>query len=140
MKRNEKGFTIIELLVAMAILGLLIAIMIPGIAVVRRGARNTARRASLQAIQATIEDYYGTHRKYPTATANVPDGIVINNSGADAEVDSQFAIGTAVATCTGDPGDTGFVYGYIPSGTATYKLIVCMEPDGDEYVLDNTGN
>ncbi len=137
MEQKQKGFTIIELLVAMAILGLLIAVMIPGIAVVRRGARNTARRTSLQAIQAAIEDYYGTARKYPTVTNNAPSGITINYTGADAEVDSQFTDTAATAACGSAISDVQFRYKY-ELVTGGYKLTACMEPDGESYILDGT--
>lgn len=113
MKRNENGFTIIELLVAMAILGLLIGLMIPGIAIVQRGARNTARKTSIQAIQAALEETYGHTRVYP---ASVDTSLV----------DTQF---TTVNTCAIDGVVTDketFSYYYVTTNN-DYSLGACLE-------------
>jgi prepilin-type N-terminal cleavage/methylation domain-containing protein len=136
--KTDKGFTIIELLVAMAILGLLIAILIPGIAIVRRGARNTARRTSLQAIQALVEEVYGTTRQYPAASANAPVTTAITTATLRAAVDQQFTTVTAAANCTTAPNQNQFMYRYVRNATSTgYTLVACMEPRG-EYVVDIT--
>ena len=135
--KTDKGFTIIELLVAMAILGLLIAILIPGIAIVRRGARNTARRTSLQAIQALVEESYATTRSYPGVSGNAPSTSAIAPATIIAAVDQQFAGNiTARPNCTTVPNQNQFFYRYTTTGTG-YTLTACMEPRG-EYVLNVT--
>lgn len=132
MERKEQGFTIIELLVAMAILGLLIGLLIPGIGIVRRGARNTARRTSLQAIQSEIEEYYGTNKSYPAANDGAPTGITV---ASGAQVDSQFTVSAVTAAPAADAvTDSTFQYMYTKTGNS-YTLTVYLEPKAEAYVL-----
>ena len=53
---NKKGFSLVELLVAMAIIAVLISIAAYGIGIVQRSARNTQRRQMLADIQLLITD------------------------------------------------------------------------------------
>lgn len=56
IKLNKKGFTLVELLIAMAIIAVLIAIAAYGIQILQRNARNTRRRKILQDLQLTAAD------------------------------------------------------------------------------------
>lgn len=135
-ERAERGFTIIELLVAMAILGLLIAVMIPGIAVVQRGARNTARRTGCEALQGKIEEAYGTNRVYPTSMAvgtskSTKTTLYVSASDVDAQFASGFSKPSA-APSTISKGQFMFAY----TGTTTSYTLTCyLEPKGEAYTL-----
>ena len=64
---KEKAFTLVELLVAMAIIGMLIMLIYAAVGVARRSARDTARKADLQALELELEDFYGGGTiRYPT--------------------------------------------------------------------------
>ena len=65
--KREKGFTLVELLVVMAIIGVLIGLAIAGLNVARRNARDTARKADIQNIRILLEDYYTKNKQYPKA-------------------------------------------------------------------------
>lgn len=55
-KSRSKGFTLVELLIAMAIIAVLIAIAAYGIQILQRNARNTRRRKIAQDLQLTAAD------------------------------------------------------------------------------------
>lgn len=65
-KRDEKGFTLIELMVVIAIIGLLVAIVVPDLIKTREESTIAATQASLRGIQSALELYYTRYKYYPT--------------------------------------------------------------------------
>lgn len=68
MKKQKKGFSLVELLVAMAIIAVLISIAAFGIQIVQRNARNTRRRKFVQDMILQIQDIQANTLKYPDNT------------------------------------------------------------------------
>lgn len=64
MKRN-KGFTLIELILVMIILGILMAIGTGAFLTSLKKGRDTTRKANLRAIAGAVELYYNDKGKYP---------------------------------------------------------------------------
>jgi len=68
MKHNtfySKGFTALELLVVLGIIGILISVALTGIDLSRKRARDNARIADVQNIILSLEQYHDTCREYP---------------------------------------------------------------------------
>lgn len=59
------GFTLIEMLVVVAIIGLLSSVILVGLGDVRKDARDTRRIADVRQIQNALEIYYSTNQSYP---------------------------------------------------------------------------
>lgn len=68
-KAHEKGFTLVELLVVMAILAVLIAISVAGLGYAMRRSRNISRQASIENLQIALEAYYSDEQEYPVDTS-----------------------------------------------------------------------
>jgi prepilin-type N-terminal cleavage/methylation domain-containing protein len=64
-KSNQKGFTLIELMIVVAIIGILAAIAIPQFAKYRARAQNTAALSDARNIRTDFEGYYAEWQHYP---------------------------------------------------------------------------
>ena len=72
--RGEKGFTLIELIVVIAVLGLLATLVIPRVIGVKGNAESTVDDVNEKIIKNALERYYAEELKYPDSLADlVPD-------------------------------------------------------------------
>ena len=64
-KDDDKGFTLVELLIVVAVLGILAAIAIPQYAQFRLKAYNTSAQTDLKNMRTYLELYYADEKRYP---------------------------------------------------------------------------
>lgn len=64
---NEQGFTLLELIVVVAVLGILMAIAIQQFSVYRSRATDAAMRSDLKNAALAMESYYGEFLDYPAS-------------------------------------------------------------------------
>lgn len=69
--RNSQGFTLIEVLIVMAIIGVLAAIAIPQYASYRVKTMDAAAKSALHQLAKAQEDYYLSANKYTAVRANL---------------------------------------------------------------------
>lgn len=127
LKRKQSGFTIVELLIVIVVIGILAAIVITTFTGVQKKGRDADRKSDINAIYSQAEVYFAQNSKYPTLanlnddawrSANVKglsDDAITAPGGDDALVADGAAINnyqyvTAPANCdNGAQGDcTGF--------------------------------
>jgi len=63
--RNQKGFTLIELMIVIAIIGILAAIAIPQFASYRAKSFNTASVSDLRNVRTDLESWFAENEEYP---------------------------------------------------------------------------
>lgn len=88
MRRGEKGFTLIELMIVVAIIGILAAIAIPQFASYRRRAQDSAAKSALKNLSTAQENYYAENNIYAAGRVNltgwtVESIVTVTIAGAD---------------------------------------------------------
>lgn len=62
----QKGFTIVELLIVIVVIGILATLVIVTFTGIQQKARNTKRNTDINAIQSHLEAFYAQNGNYPT--------------------------------------------------------------------------
>ncbi len=70
--RGSSGFTLIEVLVVIAIVGVLIAMLVPAVQAARESARRTRCTNHFKQIGLALLNYESAHRVFPPAFARNP--------------------------------------------------------------------
>lgn len=142
LKKQSKGFTIVELLIVIVVIGILAGLVITTYNGIQQKARNTERTTDLKTFQSQLEAYYATNARYPSstdlgstsannvtfATANLkgmdketmrdPKGAVGDYSLASSATASKYAYAPAPSGCdsTGNNDCTSYTLTAIPEG------------------------
>jgi type II secretion system protein G len=77
-KVTQQGFTIVELLIVIVVIGILAALVITTYNGIQQKGRNTERTTDLKAVQGQLEAYYASNGRYPTL-ANLNDQPATGN-------------------------------------------------------------
>ena len=103
MKRNQKGFTLIELMIVIAIIGILAAIAIPNFIEYRNKSYCSRAESDSNAIASALADYFSipTHTALPVGDASIaPLNVKMSgtNTGAVAGTVTAITITTVDAS------------------------------------------
>ena len=103
LKKRQSGFTIVELLIVIVVIGILAGLVITTYSGIQQKARNTERQTDLKTLQAQLEAYFAQQAHYPSLTdLNTANWISTNMKGTDKETtrDPSGTLYTLVATPT----------------------------------------
>ncbi len=134
MKTMQKGFTLIELMIVVAIIGILAAVALPAYQDYMTRSKLTEPMGFLDGAKVSIAEYYATYGKYPadTATAGLPG---VGNAKYTKSVDWSGTALSATIQGTGTAVDTKKLI-LTPTADDTSKVLtwVCStNADTTEY-------
>lgn len=97
--KNNKGFTIIEVMIVLAIAGLIMLIVFLAVPALQRNSRNTQYKNDAQAVAAGISEFMGVNNgKLPTAVAGTGDITVGGTTETQTKTKVNGATDVSVAT------------------------------------------
>ncbi len=131
--KTTLGFTLIEILVSVAIIGVLSALLMVNFIAIRQRGRDSQRKANLAQIQSALEIYRSDNGKYPSSPlVNCPTGSLTYFGNA------PTCSVTYLRKVPTDP--LGGSYTYIQDTNGiSYTLIACLENTNDSQ-KDSSNN
>jgi len=155
LSKRKEGFTIVELLIVIVVIGILAGLVITTYNGIQQKARNTERTTDLKTFQSQLEAYYANNGSYPDNTdlgaggtngANNVTFIQTNMKGMDKETlrDPKATAGDYSLLTSGT--GTANKYTYVPSPTScsdsgttctSYKLYAVPEGGGNTIEFDS---
>lgn len=120
IRRKDKGFTLIELMIVVAIIGILAAIAIPNFMNYQCKAKQSEAKSNLGNIRTAEEAYYAEHDAYSSSTSEI---------GFSTKGQANY---TYTVSGNGASG-TGASFTGSASATGGGKLV------GDTWTIDNAG-
>jgi len=121
--KNHKGFSLIELLVVISIIGVLIGLSAFGLQGARQSARDARRVADIEQIRSGLELYKADCGNYPSTTDFPGAG---GNLLGDGSPLSCLSSNTYISNRPQDP-NPGKIYRYNRISPTTYEICAAME-------------
>lgn len=134
--RGRKGFTLIEILIVVAIIAILASIVIVGLGPAQQSGRDARRVTDLQSIQNGLELYYQQCGFYPSNTqgsTNCPADSSNDFAGMATALKSSGVVGSTNIPI--DPSSPHQTYYYASNGTS-YTLGATLE-NSNNSVFNN---
>ena len=151
--KSEKGFTIVELLIVIVVIGILAALVLNTFSGVQKRARDTQRQTDVNSIATQLEVYYNDNGGYPLAATITTSNLKGLDAGALQPPNSTATTVNGVsAAVSAKPTNGGGqeVYAYWPKqadGTTTCTTAPCekftlyyWKEDGDSVLSKSSLN
>ncbi len=140
MRNNKKGFTLVELLVVIVIIGLLATMAMLALNSARMKGRDAKRVSDIKQIQTALELYFNGQNAYAPAASGIVLGSASYNHLCDDATGFAASCGSGVTTLMAlvpadpDPGNSSsgcgdYTYTAAASSATSYSIVFCLEDD-----------
>lgn len=141
-QRKEEGFTIIEVMIVLAIAGLIILVVLLAVPALQRNSRNTTIKNDASAIAATINEFTGSNNGRQPTTVTCADGVVTVGGTTGTQVTGKVQGGTNCGTgaMPTAPGQINVTFGNRCNADNNALGPVSRRAAAIMYVTETTGN
>jgi prepilin-type N-terminal cleavage/methylation domain-containing protein len=133
LQKNKRGFTIIEVMIVLAIVGLIMLIVFLAVPALQRSSRNTSRKSDASAISSALSNFISNNGgALPTAVGTI---------STDANSEALFCSGATVTNVTSKQ-TSGFSSGCTTTNTnsESAKLGYYKPADNHIYIASTAGS
>ncbi len=106
LKKDNKGFTIIEVMIVLAIAGLILLIVFLAVPALQRSARNTQRKNDVAAIGSALSSYSSDNNSTLPSTAGYAPGVLTFSCGGTTALET--AAGCSATDTNTETSKVGF--------------------------------
>jgi prepilin-type N-terminal cleavage/methylation domain-containing protein len=135
MRNAQSGFSLLELMAAVATVGVLSAVVIPSFLTSKPKAQTADAQAELQKIEASARNYYLTEGKFPGSTVTAlpgPNGAACSNAGKKFPVSSLWASDPVWQNLAFHVDQaSGWTYHFETTSPTTARIRAVGDPDCD---------
>jgi prepilin-type N-terminal cleavage/methylation domain-containing protein len=146
MKTQKHGFTLVELLVVMSILGVLVAIIAGNFRSAQIRGRDAQRKSDLKQLSESLELFYADYGKYPPESAGRIAACAYNPTlgtgtpcvwGSGSFTDNKTVYFKIMPSSPSS--DSTYLYRLVPSGLGQkYQLFARLENSLDQDIIVST--
>ena len=119
-RSNERGFTLVELMVVVAIISLLAAVVIPNFVHARAQAAVSATEANMKQIATALELFYADNQTYPSSQNTVTPALFGNGANPYLTSTPTNALGRAAYVYAITPAAAGKPASYLLTDKGPY--------------------
>lgn len=125
-QKSIEGFTLIEILIVIAIIGMIVGLLLPNFNQLRQEGRDQARKAGVKALVEALEMY-----KLNQSPSSYPANIPNLNTG-DSWIDGEITyLNQTPVDPLYDTNEDKFKYIYVRTSPQTYYVGICLEDASD---------
>lgn len=131
-RQSGAGFTLVELMTVIAIIGILTAIGLVAIPDQRARARNAQRVVDVNIIQTALERYYAKNGTYPHVDCGYWDDLHTTWTASNVDM-TWAALAQKLGPYTGALPNDSLVLQTTPAGHQPYQYLVVVSGAADQY-------
>jgi len=143
MRKFKKGFTLVELLIVISILGVLTTIGLVSFASAQMRGRDSQRKSDLKQISTSLELYFSDHQAYPTSTSGKINACPSTTATSCNWGSGEFTDGatTYFRTLPRDPTNSNsYYYRIVDTGVnQKFQIFAHIENTQDPTCLPDSG-